>query len=648
MCKKLTLIFIFTCTAWLASAQLVDVATGLDFPIDMALYGNDLYITENVSGELSKIDISQPMPIVNTELSGLSKIAGLYLDGDILYCTQLNSGIVSKIDLTQTPLMAEEVIDLQTEAIDLIIIGDEMFITTGSGGTIVKINITQANPTPTTVATGMDYPSGIINKSNVLYIAEFQGNRVSKVNLDAATPSPELVISGLNNPAGVTINGNFLYIAHTSNVSRIDINQTSPTLENVVTGLSDARLVTFDGLNMYIAESGSGKVSKLEIALPIFSTLPTVCSNAIPANLGGASPTGGTYSGLGVTDDGNGETFTFDPATAGGPGIYTITYTATNGSTATSTLEVVAPPIVSAPDDASISIDAGIIQFYDGTPAGGVYTGPGMLPGNMFDPMAAGLGMHTVTYTYTDANGCSGSDDAVATVIPSADNDCTGANNINNLLGGPVNTPQVSTLYDNTNYNSTGDPAIGYECFFENDGLQHTIWYSFAGDGNQYRIRSVECTATNYISEGDTQAAIYNGDCNSLTPVACTEDEDANLYNIDVTFVALPGVTYYMMVDGWNGKKGEFCLEVTNLGVSAAKEISTMGMKLYPNPTNGLVMFEGQTAQSVQVMDALGRTVHTQQTPAQQVDLSSLPGGMYTLLMDFGKEGLVSARVVKQ
>lgn len=87
MCKKLTLIFIFTCTAWLASAQLVDVATGLDFPIDMALYGNDLYITENVSGELSKIDISQPMPIVNTELSGLSKIAGLYLDGDILYCT---------------------------------------------------------------------------------------------------------------------------------------------------------------------------------------------------------------------------------------------------------------------------------------------------------------------------------------------------------------------------------------------------------------------------------------------------------------------------------------------------------------------------------------------------------------------------------
>lgn len=40
-----------------------------------------------------------------------------------------------------------------------------------------------------------------------------------------------------------------------------------------------------------------------------------------------------------------------------------------------------------------------------GAPAGGVYSGPGV-SGGQLDPLSAGTGMHTMTYTYTDANGC--------------------------------------------------------------------------------------------------------------------------------------------------------------------------------------------------------------------------------------------------
>jgi hypothetical protein len=43
-----------------------------------------------------------------------------------------------------------------------------------------------------------------------------------------------------------------------------------------------------------------------------------------------------------------------------------------------------------------------------GSPAGGVYSGPGV-SGGVFDPGAAGPGSHALTYTYTDANGCSNS-----------------------------------------------------------------------------------------------------------------------------------------------------------------------------------------------------------------------------------------------
>lgn len=43
-----------------------------------------------------------------------------------------------------------------------------------------------------------------------------------------------------------------------------------------------------------------------------------------------------------------------------------------------------------------------------GTPAGGAYSGNGVTNG-VFDPVAAGVGGHVITYTYTAANGCVGS-----------------------------------------------------------------------------------------------------------------------------------------------------------------------------------------------------------------------------------------------
>lgn len=41
-----------------------------------------------------------------------------------------------------------------------------------------------------------------------------------------------------------------------------------------------------------------------------------------------------------------------------------------------------------------------------GSPAGGTFSGPG-ITGNVFNPVAAGVGTHTVSYTYTNGNGCS-------------------------------------------------------------------------------------------------------------------------------------------------------------------------------------------------------------------------------------------------
>lgn len=52
-----------------------------------------------------------------------------------------------------------------------------------------------------------------------------------------------------------------------------------------------------------------------------------------------------------------------------------------------------------------------------GSPAGGEFTGAGIIPGNLFNPGTAGAGgPYTITYSYTDANGCSNSSSQTVTV----------------------------------------------------------------------------------------------------------------------------------------------------------------------------------------------------------------------------------------
>ena len=149
-----------------------------------------------------------------------------------------------------------------------------------------------------------------------------------------------------------------------------------------------------------------------------FTAPADLCVNAgVQADLDGGTPTGGVYSGVGVTDDGNGMTYSFDPADAE-VGVHTITYDYDDANgcsdSALDDVEVFASPEVdySAPADMCLNADAQ--EFSGGTPTGGVYSGIGVTDdGNgmtySFDPADADVGVHTITYVYEDTNGCSDS-----------------------------------------------------------------------------------------------------------------------------------------------------------------------------------------------------------------------------------------------
>ena len=146
---------------------------------------------------------------------------------------------------------------------------------------------------------------------------------------------------------------------------------------------------------------------------PVICPVDTaVCANDADFLLNGASPSGGVYSGTAVTAG------MFSPATAG-PGVHTITYTYTNGdnceSVCTFEITVDTVPVMTCPQDMSVCVDGNPVDLLGGLPAGGVYSGTGVSAGQ-FDPLSAGIGLHTITYTFTDGNGCSNSCDFEITV----------------------------------------------------------------------------------------------------------------------------------------------------------------------------------------------------------------------------------------
>jgi hypothetical protein len=165
----------------------------------------------------------------------------------------------------------------------------------------------------------------------------------------------------------------------------------------------------------YLGCEVTDDVSITSYPLPVitFTGINAVCESAAPFLLNTATPVGGTYSGIAVTNN------TFDPS-ASGTGSFQINYsfTSVNGcsSNDNTTVFVNANPAVSLNSLATTCVNGAPVVLNGGSPAGGVYSGPGVSNGQ-FDPSALPQGTYTYSYTYTDTTtGCSDSASAQITI----------------------------------------------------------------------------------------------------------------------------------------------------------------------------------------------------------------------------------------
>jgi hypothetical protein len=159
------------------------------------------------------------------------------------------------------------------------------------------------------------------------------------------------------------------------------------------------------------------------------------------------------------------------------PGTYYVTATDGNSDVSIASVVVEEPTEVTAtcPANTIVCIDQPEYPLSDGSPTGGVYSGPGVSGGN-FNPLNAGEGTHTINYLYTDANNCSG--------------DCEFTIEVRALpvSGMLTKTPDQNTLCEGTDVSATLTPGSGGNGTDEmeyrtNDGSTWSAWSSYT-EGN--------------------------------------------------------------------------------------------------------------------------------------------------------------------
>lgn len=184
-----------------------------------------------------------------------------------------------------------------------------------------------------------------------------------------------------------------------------------------------------------------------------FLPIDPLCLNDTPPLLSGTSP--------------NGITGIWAPAAinTSSTGTANYVFTPNSGQCATGqTLTVIVNPLpVVSIDPVPDLCSNGVPITLTGNPSGGIWSGPG-ITGNTLDPSVPGIGTFSVTYTYTDMNGCSNTanDSYEITLCACANPPSTNAGpddavcaNESYMLNGALTNTSVST------WSSSGDGTFG-------------------------------------------------------------------------------------------------------------------------------------------------------------------------------------------
>lgn len=136
---------------------------------------------------------------------------------------------------------------------------------------------------------------------------------------------------------------------------------------------------------------------------------------------------------------------------------------------------------------------------------------------------------------------------------PVVNDDCNGALPI--ACGDTVQGSTTDALADAVAGCGTGIEAPG-------------IWYTFTG------MQGSTTLSTCNMADYDTRINVYSGSCGNLVCVGGNDDSPLCAgYSSELTVLTDPGVTYYVLVQGYNGQTGDFTLAMSCTGCPAPEDV---------------------------------------------------------------------------
>ncbi len=257
-------------------------------------------------------------------------------------------------------------------------------------------------------------------------------------------------------------------------------------------------------------------------------------------------------------------------------------------------------------------------------------------PGTLtFGPYNSGV---SVTFTVT-------SDDDPSLVryyveeyfCPPSNDNCTGALplTVNNTC-----TPVVAT---NAGSTDSGIPAPNCGNYIGGD-----VWFTVVvpADGNA----TIETSYYGNSSITDTVLAVYEGDCNNLTEIACNDDIGyGNFFSrLDLTG-RTAGETIYVRAFAYDGIPHDdfnICAYNPNVGITGIDKIDFF---FYPNPISNKISWKTNgNIEKIQITNLTGQIIMEVQNPADNyLNTGKMKPGMYLLRVFInGKQGVY--KIIKE
>lgn len=262
--------------------------------------------------------------------------------------------------------------------------------------------------------------------SDSTVMASTHGRGVYTGRFVSPSSGPSVPVASFTNTATSICSGQTVTYTNTSSNSPTSVTWTFPggtpsssTSAGPVT-VTYSTAGTFSAKLLVSNSAGADSTTKVNLVsvttkvTPTASTIAPVCSNSPSFTLSNCTPTGGVYSGPGVSSG------VFSPSSAG-TGTKSIKYKLGSGQCADSvvfSIVVNAAPSVSFASVGPFCLSNPSQTLTQGSPSGGVYSGSGVSSGS-FSPSTAGVGSHSLKYTYTNANACSDSASTTVTVVNS-------------------------------------------------------------------------------------------------------------------------------------------------------------------------------------------------------------------------------------